>query len=98
MESLTGKVALVTGGGRGIGRAITLSLARAGCDVAINYRERQSDAESAAKDVQNCGRRSVAMAADVSYQVDDGPVSECGNARKSRSHVCASKRSNSFCR
>jgi 3-oxoacyl-[acyl-carrier protein] reductase len=66
MESLTGKVALVTGGGRGIGRAITLSLARAGCDVAINYRERQSDAESAAKDVQNCGRRSVAMAADVS--------------------------------
>jgi 3-oxoacyl-[acyl-carrier protein] reductase len=66
MESLTGKVALVTGGGRGIGRAIALSLARAGCDVAINYRERKSDAEAAVKEVQNCGQRSVAIAADVS--------------------------------
>jgi 3-oxoacyl-[acyl-carrier protein] reductase len=70
MESLIGKVALVTGGGRGIGRAIALSLARAGCDVAINYRERKGDADNAAKEVQNCGRRSIAIAADVSRGVE----------------------------
>jgi 3-oxoacyl-[acyl-carrier protein] reductase len=66
MDNLTGKVALVTGGGRGIGRAISLALARAGCDIAINYRARRDDAESAAKQIRDSGRRSAVFQADVS--------------------------------
>jgi 3-oxoacyl-[acyl-carrier protein] reductase len=66
MEQLAGKVALVTGGGRGIGRAISLALARAGCDVAVNYRERRDDADSAVLEIEKLGRRAVAIQADVS--------------------------------
>lgn len=44
IDSLTGKVALVTGGSRGIGRAIAIALTRAGVDIAVNYRERGDDA------------------------------------------------------
>src|ERR1700733_8390462 len=66
MEALTGKVALVTGGGRGIGRAVSLALARAGAYVAVNYRERRDDADSAVREIQNMGRRAAAIQADVS--------------------------------
>ena len=66
MDNLNGKVALVTGGGRGIGRAIALGLARAGCDVAISYRERRADAEIAAAEIGAAGRRSAVLQADVS--------------------------------
>jgi len=48
MEPIGGKVALVTGASRGIGRAIAAALGSAGCRVALNYRERQADAEAAA--------------------------------------------------
>jgi 3-oxoacyl-[acyl-carrier protein] reductase len=70
MEQLTGKVALVTGGGRGIGRAISLALARAGSDVAVNYRERRDDADSAVREIQNMGRRAAAIQADVSRSAE----------------------------
>ena len=70
MEQLTGKVALVTGGGRGIGRAISLALARAGCDVTVNYRERRDDADSAVGEIEKLGRRAVAIQADVSRGTD----------------------------
>jgi len=63
---LVSKVALVTGASRGIGRAIAVALARAGCDVALNYRSREQDAESAAQEIRAGGRRALAIRADVS--------------------------------
>ncbi|MBA2679861.1 MAG: SDR family NAD(P)-dependent oxidoreductase [Ktedonobacteraceae bacterium] len=65
MSELNGKVALVTGGGRGIGRAIALELAQAGCDVALLARTREQIEEVAAT-IQSSGRRSIAIAADAS--------------------------------
>jgi 3-oxoacyl-[acyl-carrier protein] reductase len=70
MSTLSGKVALVTGGGRGIGRAVAIELARAGCDVAVNYHQRREDAESAASEIRGLGRRSAAIQADVSRSSD----------------------------
>jgi 3-oxoacyl-[acyl-carrier protein] reductase len=70
MEQLTGKIALVTGGGRGIGRAISLALAHAGCDVAVNYRERRDDADSAVREIRKLGRRAAVIQADVSHSLD----------------------------
>lgn len=66
METLKGKVALVTGASRGIGAAIALALAGAGADVAINYRERSADAEKVCAEVRKMGRRALAIQADVS--------------------------------
>jgi 3-oxoacyl-[acyl-carrier protein] reductase len=63
---LTGRIALVTGASRGIGAAIARALAEAGVDVAINYRERASEAEAIADELKTLGRRSIAIAADVS--------------------------------
>ena len=63
---LTGRIALVTGGSRGIGAAIALVLAEAGADVAVNYRTNAAAAGAVAKAIANIGRRAIAVAADVS--------------------------------
>ena len=63
---LTGRIALVTGGSRGIGAAIALALADAGADVAVNYRERAAEADSVAAVIGAMGRRAITVAADVS--------------------------------
>lgn len=65
MPELEGRVALVTGGSKGIGRAIALAFARAGADVAIGARG-QDALEAAAKEIEALGRRAVAVPADVS--------------------------------
>ncbi|BCU82158.1 beta-ketoacyl-ACP reductase [Polycladomyces abyssicola] len=69
---LTGKVAIVTGGSRGIGRAVSLRLARAGADVAVVFAGNREKAEAVVGEIQEMGRRSVAIQADVSQaeQVD----------------------------
>ena len=64
MAELEGKVALVTGAGRGIGKAIALTLARYGADVAVNDVVAES-AEGTAEEVRKLGRRAVALPCDI---------------------------------
>jgi 3-oxoacyl-[acyl-carrier protein] reductase len=70
-SDLTGQVALVTGGGTGLGRAISLALAAAGMDVAVNYSRSADDAEATVADLRAAGRKALAIQADVA---DDAQV------------------------
>jgi 3-oxoacyl-[acyl-carrier protein] reductase len=69
-KALQGKVALVTGGVRRIGRAIALALAEEGCAVAINARSSREEAEAAAADVAKLGVRSGVFLADITKEAD----------------------------
>ena len=63
---MSAHVALMTGGSRGIGAAISVALAEAGAAVAVNYRERVADAEAVVAGIKAIGGRAMAVAADVS--------------------------------
>ena len=63
--SLSGKNAVVTGGSRGIGRAIALGLAEAGADVVLTFRENRAEAEKVVQQIQAEGRRALALQMDV---------------------------------
>lgn len=65
MDTLQGKVAIVTGGSLGIGRAIALDLAANGADVAINYRKHDAEAKEVMAHIEAMGRRGLAVRADV---------------------------------
>jgi enoyl-[acyl-carrier protein] reductase III len=71
--ALAGKVALVTGASRGIGRAIAHKLASAGCDVAVNYYNSAEEAEALCAEIRAMGQRACALQASVGIpdSVDD---------------------------
>ena len=62
---LTDKIALVTGGGRGIGRHIALRLADEGADVLVNYASSEAGAEDIAAQIRDKGRRGIAVRANI---------------------------------
>ncbi len=75
--SLAGKVALVTGSGRNIGRATVLELAGRGADVVVNARANRAEAEAVAREAQGLGVKAIAFVADVADQAQvDRMVSE----------------------
>ncbi len=65
-NQIEGKVALVTGASRGIGRAIAVALAKAGADVAVNFIGREAEAREVCLNIEATGRRALAVKADVS--------------------------------
>jgi 3-oxoacyl-[acyl-carrier protein] reductase len=80
---LKDKKAIVTGGGRGIGRAIALAFAQEGADVLVNYHSNDSAAREVVEKVQELGRKAVAVKADVSsysdsYAMVESAVNELG--------------------
>jgi len=66
IPNLQNRIALVTGGSRGIGRSIALALAAAGADVAVNYRRHTAEADAVTAAISASGRRALAVGADVS--------------------------------
>jgi 3-oxoacyl-[acyl-carrier protein] reductase len=68
--------ALVTGGSRGIGRAVCLELARRGADVAFIYRNRDAEAEATAAEIRSLGRRALALKTDLAHAAGVGAAIE----------------------
>jgi len=81
--TLEGKVALVTGASRGIGRAIALTLAKAGADVAINFAGNVAAAEEVAKEITDLGRKAILVQGSVAetakaQEIVDKVIAEFG--------------------
>ena len=70
MSTLSGRIALVTGASRGIGKAIAQALANAGADVAVNYNSQVKAAEAVCQTIRSGGRKCIAVQADVSKAAD----------------------------
>lgn len=82
-EKLKGKVALITGGDSGIGRAVAVAFAKEGANVAITYLDEHEDAEKTVKAIESYGVKGLKLAADISkvencYQVVEQVISEFG--------------------
>jgi 3-oxoacyl-[acyl-carrier protein] reductase len=75
-DALAGRVALVTGGSRGLGRAIALALGAAGASVAVNYQKGQQTAEAVVKQIAAAGGKAVAVAGDVGDPAAIDPLFE----------------------
>ena len=71
MKDLKDRVALVTGGSRGIGAGIAIALARAGADIAVNYHQRSDAAKAVCTEITGMGRKAIAVQADVSVRCED---------------------------
>lgn len=69
-SDLSGKAALVTGASKGVGRGIAVALARAGCDVAVNYHKDEAGARATASEIEALGRRAVVVGGHVGCSQD----------------------------
>jgi NAD(P)-dependent dehydrogenase (short-subunit alcohol dehydrogenase family) len=69
-QKLAGRVALVTGAAKRIGRSIALEFAQRGVDVIVNYRNSRAEAEQLVAEIVKLGRRSIAVQADVSVRAE----------------------------
>ncbi len=75
---LEGKKAIVTGGSRGIGKAIALMYAKEGADILVNYHSNDAAAKETVAQIEKLGRKAVAVAADVAnYKSAQNMVEEC---------------------
>ncbi|MFA5905790.1 MAG: 3-oxoacyl-ACP reductase family protein [Desulfobacula sp.] len=75
---LAGRKAIVTGGSRGIGRAVALMFAKEGADVLVNYHSNDAAARETVAEIEKLGRKGVAVAADVAdYKSAQNMVDEC---------------------
>ena len=81
VTDLSGKVALITGSSRGIGRAIAIQLASAGADIVLNYRARVDEARVVESEIHAEGRSCISVQADVSIQGDVQRLIEAAEAR-----------------
>src|SRR5690242_18057093 len=70
MYDLKGKTAIVSGGGRDIGREVSLALARAGAAVCVNYSSSESGAKATVADIEKAGGRAIACRADLTRSAD----------------------------
>jgi len=70
VNDLQGKIALVTGSSRGIGRAVALALAEAGANIVLNFRSRQTEAQTVESEIVRLQRCCVTIQADVSVGAD----------------------------
>lgn len=70
MSQLQDRVAIITGGSRGIGRAVALELARRGAKIVVNYFSNQAEADSVVQAIVDLGSEAVAVQADVSQEAD----------------------------
>ena len=90
MSDLEGTIAVVTGGSRGIGRAVTLKLAEAGATVAVNYRSGQEAAEAVVAEIRARGGRATAIQADVSEPEETGRLMDAVAAEFGRIDILVS--------
>src|SRR5690242_5854797 len=76
MGRLADRVALITGGSRGFGRATALCFAQEGADIVIAYRSAEREAASVVEQIERTGRRGIAVRGDVARSADTAAVAE----------------------
>jgi 3-oxoacyl-[acyl-carrier protein] reductase len=77
---LSGRKAIITGASRGIGKGIALALAKAGCDVVVNYISKEAEANATVDEIRRLGRRAIALQGDVSNSDDVRRVVQAAEA------------------